>query len=71
MQTVIEQRQANRARLDAWYRKTLPILTKGSNTWSRIRTRGNAIKRQWRAYWAQRDMLKFNNITHFQSRKTP
>jgi len=31
----------------------------------------DAIKRQWRAYWNQRDMLKFSHITHFQSRKTP
>jgi len=60
----------NRDRLNAWYRKVLPSLTKHSNTWSRLRVRGEVIKRQWRAYWKQRDLLKFNNITHFQSRKT-
>jgi len=61
----------NRERLDAWYRKVLPELTKRGNTWSRLRVRGEAIKRQWRAYWKQHDMLNFNTITHFQSRKTP
>jgi len=61
----------NRDRMDAWYRKRLPELLKGPNTWSRLRARGEAVKRTWRAYWKQRDLLKFNNITHFQPRKTP
>jgi len=61
----------NRDRLNAWYRQMLPYLTERSNTWSRLRVRGEHIKRRWRAYWKQRDTLKFSNITHFQSRKTP
>jgi len=69
--TTVESCPSNRERMNAWYRKVLPLLTKGPNTWSRLRVRGDAIKRQWRAYWKQRDMLKFNNVTHFQSRKTP
>jgi len=62
---------SNRDRLDAWYRKALPLLTRTPTAWSRLRGRGEAIKRQWRACWTQRDTLKFNNITHFQSRNTP
>jgi len=61
----------NRERMDAWYRKVLPELLKRGNAWSRLRVRGDAIKRQWRTYWKQREALKFSNITHFQSRKTP
>jgi len=66
--TSIHERPSNRDRLDAWYRKALPMLTQTPTTWSRLRVRGDAIKRQWRAYWHQRDTLKFNTITHFQSR---
>jgi len=62
MQTQIEQRQTNRERLNVWYRKSLPYLTKRPNTWSRLRVRGEAIKRQWRAYWKQRDSMQSSNI---------
>jgi len=58
----------SRDRLDAWYRKALPALVKRPHTWSHLRARGDAIKRQWRAYWNQRDALKSNNIIHFPSR---
>jgi len=64
----IHDNPTNRDRLNAWYRKVLPTLNNRPNTWSRLRVRGDAIKRQWRAYWNQRDALKSNNIIHFPSR---
>jgi len=60
--TSIHDCPANRDRLDAWYRKVLPLLTQTPTTWSRLRGRGEAVKRQWRAYWKQRDGMQSSDI---------
>jgi len=71
--TTIESCPSNRERLDAWYRKALPMLTKGSNTWAHLRTRGNAIKRQWFAAWKQHDQQppSATNLIPFRRRHSP
>jgi len=71
MQTITEQRQTNRDRLNAWYRKSLPYLTKRSNTWSSLRVRGEIIKRKWRAYWKQRDIMQSSNIIRIHHHSAP
>jgi len=62
---------SNRDRLDAWYRKALPHLLERPGGWVRLRARGEAIKRQWRTDWAQRDAIQPDNIIPFQTRTTP
>jgi len=59
----------NRERMDAWYRKHLPFLAKRSNTWSHLRARGEALKRQWRAHWLRSELHKSNNITRLNQGK--
>jgi len=47
------ERQANRARLDAYYQKLVQMPGYSYARWQAQICKGQAVKRQWQAFWAR------------------